>query len=80
VRKEAEVNYVIAERSYNLTNMLKRIGAGENVMPVPHSRGDELKGGGTGPNPHGLKEPTSDDISVGDNLAPAIQVRSRDFR
>ena len=80
MQKEGEVIHVIAERLYDLTNMLKRNGAGEDVMPVPHGRGDELKGGGAGPAPRGLKAPTAGDISVGDNLAPAIQVRSRDFR
>jgi len=83
VQKDGDVIHVIAERLYDLTAMLKTIGAGDDALAVPHSRGDEIRGGGSGPDPRSPRIPTFKprDVCIPDPAAPAaIQVRSRDFR
>ena len=75
--------HVIAERLHDFTDMLRTIGASEDELTVPHSRGDEIRGGGSGPDPRSPKVPALKprDVSILDPTAPAaIQVRSRDFR
>jgi error-prone DNA polymerase len=83
VQREGIVIHVIAERLYDLSHMLKTIGTEEDALAVPHSRGDEIRGGGSGPDPRSPKVPTFKprDVCIPDPTAPAaIQVRSRDFR
>lgn len=82
VQRDGEVIHVIADRLLDLTDMLKTIGDGD-MGAVPHSRGDEVRGGGSGPDPRTPKVPglKPRDLYIQDHTAPAaIQVRSRDFR
>lgn len=83
VQREGIVIHVIAERLYDLSHMLRTIGVEEDALPVPHGRGDEIRSGGSGPDPRSPKVPTFKprDVCIPDPTAPAaIQVRSRDFR
>lgn len=82
LQKDGAVMHVIAERLYDWTPMLRRIGAGEDLA-VPPTRGDEVGKGGSGPDPRSPKTPvkiaTEAEREDGGGEA-RITVKSRDFR
>ena len=58
------------------------VGAREEAFPVPHRRGDQVRHGGSGPDPRetpprGLR---TRDIYIPDLHIDSIKVKTRDFR
>ena len=63
----------ITERLDDLTHLLRTVGTDEGAVAVPHGRGDELKGGGSGPDP---RSPKARVRSTRDRQAPSTRAAS----
>ncbi|TPI76240.1 error-prone DNA polymerase [Mesorhizobium sp. B2-8-9] len=82
IQREGEVVHLVARKISDLSNELASVGEREGSFPVPHGRGDQVRNGGSGPDPRELppKGLRSRDIYIPDLHIDNIKVRTRDFR
>jgi error-prone DNA polymerase len=81
VQREGEVVHLIAHQIADLSVDLATVGSRDAAFPLPHGRGDQVKGGG-GPDPRELtpKGLRTRDIYTPDLHIDTIKVKSRNFR
>ncbi|CDX51869.1 Error-prone DNA polymerase 2 [Mesorhizobium plurifarium] len=82
IQREGEVVHLVARKISDLSNELASVGEREGSFPVPHGRGDQVRNGGSGPDPRELppKGLRSRDIYIPDLHIDNIKIRTRDFR
>ncbi|MBZ9990920.1 error-prone DNA polymerase [Mesorhizobium sp. BH1-1-5] len=82
IQREGEVVHLVARRIVDLSGELASVGEREGSFPVPHARGDQVRNGGSGPDPRELppKGLRSRDIYIPDLHIDNIKVKTRDFR
>ncbi|RUW63795.1 error-prone DNA polymerase [Mesorhizobium sp. M7A.F.Ca.US.008.03.1.1] len=82
IQREGEVVHLVARRILDLSAELASVGEREGSFPVPHARGDQVRNGGSGPDPRELppKGLRSRDIYIPDLHIDNIKVKTRDFR
>ncbi|CDX12085.1 Error-prone DNA polymerase 2 [Mesorhizobium plurifarium] len=82
IQREGEVVHLVARKISDLSAELASVGEREGSFPVPHGRGDQVRNGGSGPDPRELppKGLRSRDIYIPDLHIDNINVRTRDFR
>ncbi|MCW2359821.1 MULTISPECIES: error-prone DNA polymerase [Bradyrhizobium] len=81
IQREGDVVHLVAQRITDLSADLASVGSREAAFPLPHGRGDQIRNGGSGPDPRELppKGLRTRDIYVPDLHIDTIKVRSRDF-
>jgi error-prone DNA polymerase len=81
VQREGEVVHLVAHQISDLSAELASIGERDAWFPLTHGRGDQVRHGGSGPDPRetpkGLR---TRDIYIPDLHIDAIKVKTRDFR
>lgn len=82
IQREGEVVHLVARKISDLSAELASVGDREDSFPVPHARGDQVRNGGSGPDPRELppKGLRSRDIYIPDLHIDNIKVKTRDFR
>ncbi|MBZ9764331.1 error-prone DNA polymerase [Mesorhizobium sp. CA8] len=82
IQREGEVVHLVARKIRDLSAELASVGEREGSFPVPHGRGDQVRNGGSGPDPRELppKGLRSRDIYIPDLHIDNIKVKTRDFR
>ncbi len=82
IQREGEVVHLVAQRLTDLSAELASVGGREANFPIPHGRGDQVRNGGSGPDPRELppKGLRTRDIYIPDLHIDTIKVRTRDFR
>jgi error-prone DNA polymerase len=80
VQREGEVVHLVAHQLTDLSADLATVGSRDAAFPLPHGRGDQVKGGG-GPDP---RELPPKGLRTGDIYAPelhfdTIKVKARNF-
>ncbi|WP_137113928.1 error-prone DNA polymerase [Mesorhizobium sp. GR13] len=81
IQREGDVVHLVAQRITDLSADLASVGSRDTSFPVPHGRGDQVRNGGSGPDPRELppKGLRTRDIYIPDLHIDTIKVRSRDF-
>jgi error-prone DNA polymerase len=66
----------------DLSNTLASVGSRDAAFALPHGHGDQLRRGGSGPNPRELptKELRTRDIHFPDLRIDTIKMKTREFR
>jgi error-prone DNA polymerase len=83
VQREGDVVHLVAHQLADLSAELASVGDKDPMLfPLPHGRGDQVRHGGSGPDPRELppKGLRTRDIYIPDLRSDAIKVRTRDFR
>ena len=83
VQREGDVVHLVAHQLADLSAELTSVGDRDAILfPLPHGRGDQVRHGGSGPDPRELppKGLRTRDIYIPDLRSDAIKVRTRDFR
>ena len=83
VQREGDVVHLVAHQLTDLSAELASVGDRDPMLfPLPHGRGDQVRHGGSGPDPRELppKGLRTRDIYIPDLRSDAIKVRTRDFR
>jgi error-prone DNA polymerase len=83
VQREGDVVHLVAHQLADLSAELASVGDKDPILfPLPHGRGDQVRHGGSGPDPRELppKGLRTRDIYIPDLRSDAIKVRTRDFR
>ncbi|MDQ0333479.1 DNA polymerase III alpha subunit [Mesorhizobium sp. YL-MeA3-2017] len=82
VQREGEVVHLVAQRITDLSAELASAGDRDIAFPLSHGRGDQVRHGGSGPDPRELppKGLRSRDIYIPDLHIDTIRVKTRDFR
>ena len=80
VQREGEVVHLVAHQLADLSADLATVGSRDAAFPLPHGRGDQVKGGG-GPDPRELppKGLRTRDIYAPDLHIDTIKVKARNF-
>jgi error-prone DNA polymerase len=80
VQREGEVVHLVAHQLADLSAYLATVGSRDAAFPLPHGRGDQVKGGG-GPDPRELppKGLRTRDIYTPDLHIDPIKVKTRNF-
>ncbi len=82
VQREGEVVHLVAQRVADLSAELASVGGRDGSFPLPHGRGDQVRHGGSGPDPRELppRGLRTRDIYIPDLHIDTIKVKTRDFR
>ncbi|TPJ37173.1 error-prone DNA polymerase [Mesorhizobium sp. B2-8-3] len=82
IQREGEVVHLVGRKISDLSAELAGVGEREGSFPVPHARGDQVRNGGSAPDPRELppKGLRSRDIYIPDLHIDNIKVKTRDFR
>ena len=82
IQREGEVVHLVAHRVTDLSNTLASVGSRDAAFALPHGHGDQLRRGGSGPDPRELptKELRTRDIHFPDLRIDAIKTKTREFR
>jgi error-prone DNA polymerase len=82
IQREGDVVHLVAHRLTDFSDALASVGDRDAVFPLPHGRGDQVRHGGSGPDPRELMPNglQSRDIYVPDLHIDTIRVKTRDFR
>ena len=83
VQREGDVVHLVAHQLADLSAELASVGDKDPMLfPLPNGRGDQVRHGGSGPDPRELppKGLRTRDIYIPDLRSDAIKVRTRDFR
>jgi error-prone DNA polymerase len=82
IQREGEVVHLVAHRVTDLSNTLASVGSRDAAFALPHGHGDQLRRGGSGPNPRELptKELRTRDIHFPDLRIDTIKMKTREFR
>ena len=81
IQREGDVVHLVAQRLFDLSNDLGRLGEQDEKFPLPHGRGDEFARGNGAPDPRDRSKATTRarDIYVPDLLIDRLKVKSRNF-
>ena len=81
VQREGEVVHLVAHQLADLSADLATVGSRDAAFPLPHGRGDQVKGCGGGPDPRELppKGLRARDIYTPDLHIDTIKVKTRNF-
>jgi error-prone DNA polymerase len=81
IQREGEVVHLVAQRIIDLSPELASVGEREADFRLPHGRGDQVRNGGSGPDPREQppKPARTRDIYVRDLHIDTIKVKSRNF-
>ncbi|MEP7457592.1 error-prone DNA polymerase [Phyllobacterium sp. SB3] len=81
IQREGDVVHLVAQRITDLSADLASVGSRDVAFPLPHGRGDQVRNGGSGPDPRELppKGLRTRDIYIPDLHIDTIRVKSRDF-
>ncbi|RRY11306.1 error-prone DNA polymerase [Brucella anthropi] len=79
IQREGDVVHLVAQRITDLSADLASVGSREAAFPLPHGRGDQVRNGGSGPDPRELppKGLQTRDIYIPDLHIDTIKVKSR---
>ena len=82
IQREGEVVHLVARHLTDLSAALASVGARHHDFPIPHGRGDQVRHGGSGPDP---RESPPRGLRTRDIVDPyghidEIRVKTRDFR
>ncbi|HEX4768365.1 MAG TPA: error-prone DNA polymerase [Lichenihabitans sp.] len=81
VQREGEVIHLVAQKLFDLTDLLRSVGDRDAAFPLPHGRGDEVRSGsGGGDRRDEVLGRKARDIYIPDLHIDSIKVKSRDFR
>ncbi|BCH27818.1 error-prone DNA polymerase [Mesorhizobium sp. L-8-3] len=82
IQREGEVVHLVAQHLTDLSAELASVGQRDAVFPIPHGRGDQVRHGGSGPDPREApsRAQRPRDIYTPDLHTDAIKVKTRDFR
>ena len=80
VQREGEVIHLVAQKLFDLTDLLRSVGERDTAFPLPHGRGDEARSGGGGDHRDEVLGRKAREIYVPDLHIDSIKVKSRDFR
>jgi error-prone DNA polymerase len=82
IQCEADVVHLVAQRITDLSADLASAVSRDAAFPLPHGRGDQVRNGGSGPDPRELptKGLRTRDIYVADLHIDTIKVKARDFK
>jgi len=82
VQREGDVVHPIVQRVTDLSRELASVGERDDILPVPHGRGDQATHGGSGQDPRELhpRGLRVRDIYIPDLHADGIKPKTRDFR
>jgi len=80
IQREGEVVHLVAQRFTDLSAELADIGDREPSFPLPHGRGDQVRNGGSGPDPRDFPTRSPD----GQRYDPyghrdSLRIKTRDF-
>ncbi|MFW2829822.1 error-prone DNA polymerase [Sphingomonas sp. ID0503] len=81
IQREGDVVHLVAQRITDLSADLASVGSRDAAFPLPHGRGDQVRNGGSGPDPRELppKGLRTRDIYIPDLHIDTIKVKSRNF-
>lgn len=81
IQREGDVVHLVAQRLFDLSDDLGRLGEHDGQFPLPHGRGDEFAHGNGAPDSRERPKPTAPvrDIYVPDLLIDRLKVKSRNF-
>jgi error-prone DNA polymerase len=82
IQREGEVVHLVAHHMADLSSELASVGDRDLAFPLPHGRGDQVRHGGSGPDPRELppKGPRTRGIYIPDLHIDTIRMQTRDFR
>ncbi|RWH69584.1 MAG: DNA polymerase III subunit alpha [Mesorhizobium sp.] len=81
IQREGDVVHLVAQRITDLSADLASVGSRDAAFPLPHGRGDQVRNGGSGPDPRELppKGLRTRDIYIPDLHIDTIRVKARNF-
>ncbi|RVJ14725.1 error-prone DNA polymerase [Sinorhizobium medicae] len=81
IQREGDVVHLVAQRITDLSADLASVGSRDAAFPLPHGRGDQIRNGGSAPDPRELppKGLRTRDIYIPDLHIDTIRVKSRNF-
>jgi len=81
IQREGDVVHLVAQRITDLSADLASVGSRDAAFPLPHGRGDQVRNGGSGPDPRELppKGLRTRDIYIPDLHIDTIKVKARNF-
>ncbi|MGQ3141238.1 error-prone DNA polymerase [Rhizobium oryzihabitans] len=81
IQREGDVVHLVAQRLFDLSDDLGRLGERDEQFPLPHGRGDEFARGNGAPDPRERPKAAAParDIYVQDILIDRLKVKSRNF-
>ena len=81
IQREGDVVHLIAHRITDLSGDLASVGNRDAPFPLPHGRGDQVRNGGSAPDPRELppKGLRTRDIYIPDLHIDTIKVKARNF-
>ena len=82
IQREGEVVHLVARHLTDLSPELASVGERDAVFPLPHGRGDQVRHGGSGPDPRELPPRGLRARNIHDPYGhiDQIKVKTRDFR
>ncbi len=80
IQREGDVVHLVAQRLFDFSGDLASLGERDGAFPLPHGRGDQVRGGG-GPDPRDSPKPAvqARDIYITDLHIDTLKVKSRNF-
>lgn len=80
IQREGDVVHLVAQRLFDFSGDLASLGERDGAFPLPHGRGDQVRGGG-GPDPRDSPKPAvqARDIYIPDLHIDTLKVKSRNF-
>jgi error-prone DNA polymerase len=81
IQREGDVVHLVAQRLFDLSEDLGRLGERDVQFPLPHGRGDEFARGSGAPDPRELPQAAAParDIFIPDLHIDRLKVKSRNF-
>ncbi|WP_435269155.1 error-prone DNA polymerase [Shinella sp. BE166] len=81
IQREGDVVHLVAQRLFDLSDDLGRLGERDEQFPLPHGRGDEFAHGGGAPDSRDRPKAAAParDIFIPDLLIDRLKVKSRNF-
>ncbi|MGY4501205.1 hypothetical protein ACVWYH_005136 [Bradyrhizobium sp. GM24.11] len=81
IQREGDVVHLVARRLTDLSGDLASVGDRDAAFPLPHGRGDQVRNGGSGPDPRDFPTPAPDGHRYDSyGKTDQIKVKTRDFR
>jgi error-prone DNA polymerase len=82
IQREGDVVHLVAQRLFDLSEDLGRLGERDVQFPLPHGRGDEFARGSGAPDPRELPQAAAParDIFIPDLHIDRLKVKSRNFQ
>jgi error-prone DNA polymerase len=82
IQREGDVVHLVAQRLFDLSEDLGRLGERDEQFPLPHGRGDEFARGNGAPDSRERPKATAPvrEIYVPDLLIDRLKIKSRNFQ